>query len=122
MFVRMINVIGVESNKNNNMNKKWCLLLGLLFYLLPLHVNAKTVYYVKSGATGDGSSWSNASGSIQDMINSASHGDEVWVAYGAYKAELDQHWGIAGGRLFGLKLGFQYWVDFVVKKIVNKKG
>ena len=105
MFVRMINVIGVESNKNNNMNKKWCLLLGLLFYLLPLHVNAKTVYYVKSGATGDGSSWSNASGSIQDMINSASPGDEVWVAYGAYKAELDQHWGIAGGRLFGLKLG-----------------
>ena len=33
----------------------------LLLCLLSFQANAKTVYYVKSGATGDGSSWSNAS-------------------------------------------------------------
>lgn len=87
------------------MNNKWSFLLGLLLYLLSFQANAKTVYYVKSGATGDGSSWSNASGSIQDMINKAMVGDEVWVAYGTYKAELGQHWGVARERLFGLKLG-----------------
>jgi hypothetical protein len=44
----------------------------------------KTIHYVKSNGQGDGTSWSKASGSIQDMIDKAAVDDEVWVAAGTY--------------------------------------
>ena len=40
--------------------------------------------YVKAGASGNGSSWANASGDLQAMIDASSTGDEVWVAAGTY--------------------------------------
>lgn len=43
-----------------------------------------TIRYVKAGATGDGSSWSNASGDLQAMIDASVSGDAVWVAEGTY--------------------------------------
>ena len=48
---------------------------------------AQTVRYVKPTAsgTGDGSSWGNASGSLQAMINASAAADQVWVAQGTYK-------------------------------------
>ena len=44
------------------------------------------LHYVQpvSAGTGDGSSWANASNDLQLMINSASSGDEIWVAAGTY--------------------------------------
>jgi len=47
-------------------------------------LNAQTIYYVKADGTGNGSSWANAAGSIQDMIDMAEAGDKVWVAAGDY--------------------------------------
>lgn len=42
--------------------------------------------YVKVGGVGTGTtSWNNASGDLQAMINNSSSGDEVWVAQGTYK-------------------------------------
>ncbi len=42
------------------------------------------IIYVIPTGTGDGSSWADASGDLQAMINAASAGDEIWVAAGKY--------------------------------------
>lgn len=44
------------------------------------------VLYVKEGGTGDGSSWANASGDLQLMMDDQFEGREVWVAEGTYYA------------------------------------
>jgi hypothetical protein len=64
-------------------------LLTLSALCLAMAVNTlyATIRYVKpgGGGTGDGSSWSNASGDLQAMIDASGSGDEVWVASGTYK-------------------------------------
>ncbi|MEO9013117.1 MAG: T9SS type A sorting domain-containing protein [Ginsengibacter sp.] len=63
----------------------------LFFFLILLHccllqtVSGQTIHYVKMAANGNGSSWSNASGDLQAMINSSLPFDQVWVAGGTYK-------------------------------------
>lgn len=61
------------------------LLLSLLLSSLPSL--AQTTRYVKETAAGTrtGSSWENASGDLQAMINASKAGDQVWVARGQYK-------------------------------------
>ncbi len=41
--------------------------------------------FVATGGTGDGRSWASASGSLQEILLSASPGDEIWVASGSYR-------------------------------------
>ncbi len=67
------------------MKTKFTLLSFLL--LISLCVSAQTTRYVKPTATGtgDGSSWANASGNLQTMINASAANDKVWVARGTYK-------------------------------------
>jgi predicted outer membrane repeat protein len=62
--------------------KKFCLLLSCLFLFWGLQ--AQTIRYVKNGGIGDGSSWNNASGDLQAMINASVANDQVWVAAGSY--------------------------------------
>jgi len=50
-------------------------------------ISAQTIHYVRSGGTGDGSSWQNASGNLQEVLISANQNDEIWVAAGVYKPE-----------------------------------
>ena len=59
--------------------------LYLLAVLMCQQLSAQEIRYVKTGGTGDGSSWQNASGDIQAMINASSADDAVWVAAGIYK-------------------------------------
>lgn len=48
---------------------------------------AQATYFVKPGASGSGSSWSDASGDLQSMINKSNAGDQIWVAAGIYKPQ-----------------------------------
>jgi predicted outer membrane repeat protein len=52
-----------------------------------LLAQAQTIRYVKPRHSGDGSgsSWANASGNLQVMINASAANDQVWVAAGTYK-------------------------------------
>ena len=47
-----------------------------------------TVIYVREGATGTGSSWNDALGSIGAALGKATSGQEIWVAGGEYKENL----------------------------------
>ena len=62
------------------------LVLALSF--VTLAASAKDVIYVKSGASGGGSSWSDAIGNIQQAVDlAAQKGADVWVAKGVYKSD-----------------------------------
>lgn len=63
---------------------KKILLLQFCCLLFAINLSAKTIYYVKVDATGNGSSWSNAANDIQTMLDKAISGDEVWVAKGTF--------------------------------------
>ncbi len=43
------------------------------------------IHYVKEGGSGGGTSWTDASGDLQAIINAAVAGDQIWVAAGTYK-------------------------------------
>lgn len=57
--------------------------LVLLVCFFASTLNA-TTYYVKQGATGNGTSWANAFGSLQSALAKAVAGDQIWVAAGKY--------------------------------------
>jgi hypothetical protein len=65
------------------------LLLLILFILLIFGCTAthENVIYVKADAVlkGDGKSWETAFNDLQSALDSASEGDEIWVAAGVYK-------------------------------------
>lgn len=64
------------------------LLAFLVTILVSGHTMAQNIRYVKAGGTGDGSSWANASGDLQSIINASASGDQVWVAAGEYQQSL----------------------------------
>jgi len=63
------------------------------------------ILYVKQAATGDGSSWANASGDIQAMIDKSVYFDQVWVAKGTYFPTVETVVGDARSRSFVTKNG-----------------
>ena len=108
-------------------------IITVIFCLLSVQLSAKTIYYVKSGATGTGTSWSNASGSIQAMIDEASPGDEIWIAGGTYVAppvgDGTEWWRVSqsfilksGISLFGGFKGIENSLEQRDKKDRNRNG
>ncbi len=64
------------------------LLLVLAISFSSLSMSAKDIVYVKSGSSGDGSSWSKAFGNIQQAVDAAAKkGADVWVSKGIYKSD-----------------------------------
>lgn len=81
-----------------------------VFFLLSLTINYQAnaqsvvVRYVKQGGTGAGTSWAQASGDLQAMINASSEGDQVWVVAGEYQP--------AAGQSFTMKEGVGIYGGF----------
>jgi uncharacterized protein (DUF1499 family) len=75
-------------------------------------LNAQTVYYVKADGTGNGSSWANAAGNIQDMIDKAAKGDQIWVAKGVYYPTTQTNASDARSKTFLMKDGVHLYGGF----------
>ena len=74
-----------------------------------------TVKRVKTsaGGTGGGTSWADAYGDLQDGLNDAVGGDEIWVAEGTYYPTFDYGLGIGDrGKHFKMKNGVKIYGGF----------
>ncbi len=69
------------------------------------------VIYVKKGASGDGSSWTQAFGDLQDAIDAATTGDEIWVCKQTYQPKAVT--GDQRNRTFTLKSGVSIYGGFI---------
>lgn len=81
------------------------------------YLPAPRIRYVKPGGTGDGSSWENASGNIQNMIdelanNANGQAGEVWVAAGTYTPQSQLISGTAYSASFRMRDGISVYGGF----------
>lgn len=97
------------------MKKLLQIFLIIAGFLLTNSAFSQSKFYVKPSGTGNGSSWNEASGDIQAMINQAAAGDEIWVAAGTYTpSDLPGATGTLGARdvSFVLKSGVKLYGGF----------
>jgi hypothetical protein len=80
------------------------ILLLFLFLIFSCSGAFAATWFVKEEGTGNGASWQTASGNIQDLINTAASGDEIWVAAGTYQP--------ASGKGFSMKEGVKIYGGF----------
>lgn len=88
------------------------------------------IRYVKEGGTGDGLSWENASGNIQNMIdelanNANGQAGEVWVAAGTYTPQSQLISGTAYSASFRMRDGISVYGGFAggeTSKLERAKG
>ena len=85
------------------------LVLGLMLWG-PLAM-AGRVIYVKTGGSGDGSSWATAMGDVQAAIDAASSGDSVWIASGTYHPSMVRE--LEGAELFGYSFELKDGVSLI---------
>ena len=81
-------------------------------------VASTRIRYVKQGGTGDGTSWANASGNLQQMINNLADNNpqnmpgEVWVAAGTYTPQSQVLSGTTYSASFRMRDGISVYGGF----------
>lgn len=79
------------------------------------HLDASRIRYVKEGGTGNGTSWDDASGNLQAMIDQLAAVDapgEVWVAAGAYRPVTQIIEGVQYAASFRMRDGIDVYGGF----------
>jgi len=90
----------------------WLVVLVLSAGMAASSALAETIY-VKEGGTGGGTSWADAYGDLQDGLDDAGGGDEIWVAAGTYKPTSDYGLGIGDrGKHFRMMNGVGIYGGF----------
>lgn len=92
------------------------------------HLDVGRIRYVKPGGTGDGSSWGNASGDLQKMIDelaTVNAPGEVWVAAGTYRPTTQIIEGVQYAASFRMRDGIDVYGGFAggeISKAEREKG
>lgn len=82
-------------------------------------VSTSRIRYVKQGGTGDGTSWKNASGDLQRMIDELADNNpqglpgEVWVAAGTYEPQSQLIQGTGYSASFRMRDGISVYGGFI---------
>lgn len=92
------------------------------------HLDAGRIRYVKANGTGDGTSWKNASGDLQKMIDelaTVNAPGEVWVAAGTYRPTTQIIEGVQYAASFRMRDGINVYGGFAggeISKADRTKG
>ena len=91
------------------------------------YLPATRIRYVKQGGTGDGTSWANASGNLQQMINNLADNNpqnmpgEVWVAAGTYAPQSQVLSGTTYSASFRMRDGISVYGGFAGTETSKQK-
>jgi Secretion system C-terminal sorting domain len=82
------------------------LLFLSMFFAVCVQANAQTIRYVSPTDAGlaNGSSWSNASSNLQNIINMSNAGDAIWVKAGVYTPTASPNRTIAYVMIYGVAI------------------
>ena len=73
------------------------LVLALFLFNFQTVFSQNAVWYVSENGTGNGTSWSLASNNLQNIINNAVAGDQVWVKQGTYQRNVGLSFSVKDG-------------------------
>lgn len=86
--VQQVGDLNFSNFKRFNDVKRLLLTLTVLLSVLSFGLQAKVIF-VQAGSEGQGSSWEDALGNLQDALLLAQAGDQVWVASGVYTPTME---------------------------------
>lgn len=85
----------------------------ITIFTINLQLSATNIIFVKENATGNGTSWENATGDLQAALQAATKGTQIWVAEGIYyPANCDRCNDRARGISFNVKDGVELYGGF----------